>query len=68
MMTEFEMTHLGLLHYFLCIEVTQMNHGIFISQEKYVSNLLKKWKMRHCKPMITPMNTNEKISVEDGGE
>ena len=31
MMTEFEMTNLGLLHYFLGIEVTQMNNGIFIS-------------------------------------
>jgi len=68
MMTEFEMTDLGLLHYFLGIEVTQMSDGIFISQEKYVSNLLKKWKMGNCKPMSTPMNTNEKLSVEDGGE
>ena len=68
MMTEFEMTDLGLLHYFLGIEVTQMNDGIFISQEKYVSNLLDKWKMGNCKPMSTPMNTNEKFYVEDGVE
>jgi hypothetical protein len=33
MMTEFEMTHLGLMHYFLGIEVRQMNDVIIISQE-----------------------------------
>ena len=68
MIIEFEMTSLGLLHYFLGIEVTQMNEGIFISQEKYVSNLLKKWKIGNCKPMSTPMHTNEKFSVEDIAE
>eukprot|EP00253_Pinus_taeda_P027695 PITA_27695 len=68
MMTEFEMTDLGLLHYFLGIEVTQMNDGIFISQEKYISNHLKKRKMGNCKHMSTPMNTNEKCSVEDGAK
>ena len=35
MKNEFEMTDLGLLKYFLGIEVKQMNNGIFISQEKY---------------------------------
>ena len=68
MMIEFEMTDLGLLHYFLGIEVTWMNGGIFISQENYVSNLLKNWKMGNCKPMSTPLNTNEKFYVEDGVE
>lgn len=43
-----------------------MNDGIFISQEKYVSNILKKCKMGNCKPMSTLMYTNEKFSVEDG--
>ena len=35
MKNEFEMTDLGLLKYFLGIEVKQMHDGIFISQEKY---------------------------------
>ena len=65
---EFEMNDLGLLHYFLGIEVTQMNDGICISQERYVSNIIHKWKMGNCKPMSTPMNTNEKKLVEDGAE
>jgi hypothetical protein len=68
MMTEFEMTDLGLMHYFLGIEVRQMNDGIFISQEKYATNLLHKWKMENCKPMSTPINTNDFFFVEDGAK
>lgn len=62
------MANLGLLHYFLGIEVIQMNDGIFIPQEKNLSNILRKWKMGNYKCMSTPMNINEKNSVEDGAE
>ena len=37
MKNEFEMIDLGLLKYFLGIEVKQMHDGIFISQEKYAN-------------------------------
>jgi hypothetical protein len=50
MKNEFEMTDLGLMKYFLGIEVEQSNHGIFISQQKYVAEVLKKFKMEKCKP------------------
>jgi hypothetical protein len=66
MMIEFEMTDLSLMHYFFSIEVRKMNDGIFISQEKYATDLLHKWKMENCKPMSTPINTNEIFSVEYG--
>lgn len=66
MMTEFQMTDLDFFHYFPHIEVTQMNDGIVISQAIYVSNILHKWKMGNCKHMSTPMNANEKFSMEDG--
>ena len=45
MKNEFEMTDLGLLKYFLGIEVKQMHDGIFISQEKYVGQILERFKM-----------------------
>jgi len=32
-----------------------MKEGVFISQEKYTQNLLKRFKMMDCKPMKTPM-------------
>lgn len=40
MMGNFEMTDLGLLQYFLGLEVKQSEEGIFICQKKYVINLL----------------------------
>ena len=68
MMSGFEMTNLGLMHYFLGIEVRQVNDGIFISQEKYATDDLHKWKMENSKPMSTRMNTNAELSMEDGAE
>lgn len=45
MKSEFEMTDLGLLRCFLGIEVKQTGNGIFISQAKYVAEILKRFKM-----------------------
>ena len=41
MESEFEMTDLGLMNFFLGIEVQQCESGIFISQSKYASEVLK---------------------------
>ena len=45
MKNEFEMIDLGLLKYFLGIEVKKMHDGIFISQEKYARQILERFKM-----------------------
>jgi len=45
MRNEFEMTNLGLLRYFLGIEVKQTENDIFISQAKYVAKILERFKM-----------------------
>ncbi|CAL5390436.1 unnamed protein product [Camellia sinensis] len=68
MMHEFEMSDMGLLHYFLGLEVQQAEDGIFISQRKYAKDLLNKFGMLNCKPATTPMNINEKLQCEDGAE
>ena len=57
---EFEMKDLGLLHYFLGLEVRQETCEIFLSQGKYVRDILQKFGMLDCKPMATPMVTNLK--------
>ena len=49
------MTDLGLMHYFLDIEITQNEDGIFISQRKYSKNLIKKFKMEGYKTVPTPL-------------
>lgn len=66
MMQKYEMNDMGLLHYFLGIEVEQNKDGVFISQKKYVDNILKKFKMEACNPVPIPLVVNEKFMKEDG--
>eukprot|EP00253_Pinus_taeda_P006736 PITA_06736 len=68
MKEEFEMTDMGLLRYFLGIEVDQNEYGIFISQEKYVNEVLGRFNMQECKAAITPTVMGLKLSEEDGSK
>ena len=52
------MKDLGRLKYFLGIEVPRSSRGIFISQKKYVLDLLAETRMLDCKPIETPMMMN----------
>ena len=61
----FEMTDLGVMKYFLGMEVMQSCSRIFICQQKYAMDMLKKFKMQDCKPMSTPMTTSEKLSKDN---
>lgn len=65
MKQEFEMSDLGLMHYFLGVEVLQTSKGIYISQTKYVADLLKKFRMMACKAFATPIAIGEKLTKED---
>lgn len=58
---EFEIKSLGKLKYFLGIEVAHSSHGIFISQQKYIANLLKETGKSACKPAPTPIDPNHKL-------
>jgi hypothetical protein len=58
--SEFEMKDLGLMHYFLGLEVWQRSDEIFLSQGKYAVEILKKFGMMDCKSMATPMISNLK--------
>jgi len=62
---EFEMKDLGGLKYFLGIEVLHSNKGIFISQRKYIMNLLAKTEMVGCKLADTPMQVNHGLKFEE---
>ena len=44
-----------------------MREGIFISQEKYTKDLLKRFKMDKCKLIKTPMPTNGHLDLDEGG-
>ncbi|XP_049357591.1 secreted RxLR effector protein 161-like [Solanum verrucosum] len=68
MMQVFEMTDLDLMTYFLGMEIKQRKSEVFISQKKYAKEIVKKIQMEECKLISTPMNKNEKLYKEDGGE
>ncbi|KAL6318642.1 hypothetical protein AAG906_000720 [Vitis piasezkii] len=51
--SEFEMKNLGGLKYFLGIKVARSTQGIFLSQRKYVLDLLSKVGLLECKPVDT---------------
>eukprot|EP00253_Pinus_taeda_P013307 PITA_13307 len=58
------MTDLGLLHYYLGVEVWQTENNIFLSQSKYARNLVDKFRMQDCKPATTPMEPGLKLSAQ----
>ena len=59
--TEFEIKTLGRLKYFLGIEVAHSKKGIFISQQKYITDLLKETGKTACRPASTPVDPNIKL-------
>jgi hypothetical protein len=65
---EFEMKYLGLMHYFLGLEVWQSLEKIFLNQGKYAVEILKRFDMLECKSMNTPMETKLKLSVDTSSE
>jgi hypothetical protein len=58
--SEFEMTDIGLMHYFLGLKVWQEPGHIFLGQGKYVCDILSRFQMGDSRPMTTPMITNWK--------
>ncbi|KAK8935961.1 hypothetical protein KSP39_PZI012924 [Platanthera zijinensis] len=68
MKTKYEMTDLGSLKFFLGLQIKQLEGGIFISQELYTINLLKKFNMENCNPTVTPMSATEKLSPKEEEE
>ncbi|WJZ82183.1 hypothetical protein VitviT2T_001965 [Vitis vinifera] len=61
---EFEMKDLGLLKYFIGIEVSRSSEGIFLSQRKYALDLLQETGMSGCQPINTPIEEGLKLCVE----
>jgi hypothetical protein len=58
---EFKMKDIGLMHYFLGLEVWQQPSKIFLGQGKYEVEILKRFGMMDSKSMSTPMITNLRI-------
>lgn len=67
-MTEFDMSDLGLMYYFLGIEVEQSLTGIFITQKKYVLEVLDRSGMKNCNSVGTPTELGLKLIKEPGSQ
>ena len=65
MHSEFEMYLLGELTFFLGLHIPQLDDGIFISQTKYIKELLRKFGIEDCKLISTPMIIGCKLSKDD---
>ena len=65
MKQEFEMSMFGEIKFFVGLQVHQMKHRIFISQSKYIKEILKTFGFEDSKPISTPMVTSLKLSKND---
>ena len=68
MTKEFEMSHMGKLSYFLGLQIKQLNNGIFINQEKYYNNLIKRFGMENTSVKPTPMSTSIHLDRDENGK
>jgi hypothetical protein len=57
MESEFQMSMMGELTFFLGIEVKQTKQDSFVHQVKYMMDLMKKFNIAKLKPLSTPMST-----------
>jgi hypothetical protein len=68
MIQKFKMSMMGELKYFLGFQIKQLQEGTFISQTKYIQDILKKFGMKNAKPIKTPMGTNGHLDLDMGGK
>ncbi|GKB40434.1 putative ribonuclease H-like domain-containing protein [Tanacetum coccineum] len=65
---KFQMSSMGELTFFLGLQVKQKEYGIFISQYKYVTEILKKFGFSDVKTASTPMETHKPLLKDADGE
>lgn len=62
----FSLKDLGSLHYFLGIEAYRDKSGIYLTQGKYISDLLDMFHMGNATPYSTPMAAHKSLSIHSG--
>ncbi|GJX13591.1 putative ribonuclease H-like domain-containing protein [Tanacetum coccineum] len=65
---KFQMSSMGELTFFLGLQVTQKDDGIFISQDKYVDEILKKCSFSTVKTASTPMETSNPLMKDENAK
>nr|GEW22338.1 putative ribonuclease H-like domain-containing protein [Tanacetum cinerariifolium] len=64
----FQMSSIGELTFFLGLQVNQKQDGIFISQDKYVAEILRKFGLTDGKSASTPIDTERPLLKDPDGE
>ena len=67
MQEQYQMSMMGELKCSLGLQIRQQRNGIFISQEKYLKDCLKKFGMQDCKGYTMPMPTKGQLGSDDNG-
>ncbi|GJQ93013.1 uncharacterized mitochondrial protein-like protein [Tanacetum coccineum] len=65
---KFQMSSMGELTFFLGLQVTQKDDGIFISQDKYVDEILKKFGFSIVKTASAPMETSRPLMKDENAK
>jgi hypothetical protein len=68
MESEFQMSMMGELTFFLGIQVKQTKQGTFMHQAKYMKDLMKKFNMTELKPLSTPMRSATSLGSDIDSE
>nr|GFA19805.1 hypothetical protein [Tanacetum cinerariifolium] len=68
MKKEFEMSAIGELTFFLGLQVQQLRNGIFISQDKYIKDMLKKFDMESVRTTTTPYEVPKPKSKDESDD
>ncbi|GJT12009.1 putative ribonuclease H-like domain-containing protein [Tanacetum coccineum] len=65
---KFQISSMGELTFILGLQVKQKKDGIFISQDKYVAEILKKFRFTEVKTASTPMETQKPLLKDEDGK
>ena len=68
MHSEFEISMMGELDFFLGLQIKQLKKGTFINQAKYIRDFLKKFNMEEAKTMKTLMSSSIKVDKDEKGK
>nr|GEZ66401.1 retrovirus-related Pol polyprotein from transposon TNT 1-94 [Tanacetum cinerariifolium] len=68
MKDKFQMSYVGELTFFLGLQVKQKKDGIFISQDKYIAEILRKFGLTERKSTSTPIDTEKPLLKDPNGE
>jgi transketolase len=68
MESEFQMSMMGELTFFLGIQLKQTKQGTFMHQSKYMKGLMKKFNMAELKPVSTLISSTASLGLDEDGE